>query len=240
MDPLAAKYLADMLHAAVRCWAPRNVDLLLEREVAVAAFALTCGMTSAVLATDRPQAPARPGTGVTVMGRLVALGCIGFAVVNVVFEMTDRFADGPYAEFASGIAVMNWLVVGLKALGAAVALLSVAKRPRALPPAFLGVLLWGAFAMLGVYALGSVVQAVGMALGLAGTADQIDMAGVGYVLSFLLLAAGYGVLAISYSRRFGLRNSVAVLGLLGAPVMLSMILLAVPMLLSALGLLPTP
>ncbi|HEX5543505.1 MAG TPA: hypothetical protein VFX60_18455 [Micromonospora sp.] len=172
------------------------------------------------------------------IGGLVALCCIGFAVVNVVFEMTDRFADGPYAEYASGLAVMNWLVVGLKAMGAAVALLSVAERPRFRSPALLGVLLWGAFATLGVYALGSVVQAVGLALGLSGTADQIDMAGVGYVLFFLLLAAGYGVLAISYSRRFGLRKGVAVLGVLGAPVMLGVILLAVPMLLAVLGLLP--
>ncbi|GAA2119367.1 hypothetical protein GCM10009780_79180 [Actinomadura alba] len=172
------------------------------------------------------------------IGRLAALSCIGFAVVNVVFEMTDRFADGPYAEYASGIAVMNWLVVGLKAMGAAVALLSVAERPRFVPPARLGVLLWGAFAMLGVYALGSVVQAVGMAAGLTGTADQIDVAGVGYVLFFLLLAAGYGVLAISYSRRFGLRKGVALLGVLGAPVVLGLILLAVPTLLAALGLMP--
>ncbi|MFJ2028188.1 hypothetical protein [Streptosporangium sp. NPDC087985] len=196
--------------------------------------------STAASATDRPQAPARPGTGVTVTGRLVALCCIGFAVVNIVFEMTDHFADGPYAAYASGIAVMNWLVVGLKTMGAAVALLSLAKRPRFLPPALLGVLLWGAFAMLGVYSLGSVVQAVGMATGLSGTADQIDLAGVGYVLFFLLLATGYGVLAISHSRRFGLRKGVAVLGVLGAPVMLGLILLAAPLLLAALGLIPAP
>ncbi|MEU5942339.1 hypothetical protein ABZ807_24865 [Micromonospora sp. NPDC047548] len=85
-----------------------------------------------------------------------------------------------------------------------------------------------------MYAVGSVVQAVGMATGIAGTAGQIDMAGVGYVLFFLLLAAGDGVLAISCSRRFGLRKGVVVLGVLGAPVMLGVILLAVPMLLAAL------
>ncbi|MGC5332076.1 hypothetical protein [Micromonospora sp. DT62] len=172
-------------------------------------------------------------------GQLVALCCIGFAAVNVFFEVTAHFADGPYAEYASAIAVMNWLVTGLKVIGAAVALLSVAKRPRVLSPAHLGVLLWGAFALLGVYALGSVVQAVGMASGLAGSADQIDLAGVAYVLFFLLIAAGYGVLAISYSRRNRLRKGVAILGVLGAPVMLGVVLLAVPMLLlAALGLMP--
>lgn len=173
-----------------------------------------------------------------VTARLVALCCVAFAVVNVVFELTGHFADGPYTAYASAIAVMNWLVVGLKTIGAAVALLSVAQRQR-LSPTVLGVLLWGAFAMLGVYALGSVVQAVGMASGLAGSADQITMAGVAYVLFFLLLAAGYGVLAISYSRRFRLRKGVAVLGVLGAPVALGLILLGIPMLLAALGLMPT-
>lgn len=216
-----------------------DVDLHRKVEDLVAGFALTGGMASTGLASDRSQAPARPGTGVTVIGRLTALCCIVFAVVNIVFEMTDHFADGPYAEYVSAIAVMNWLVVGLKTLGAVVALSSVANRPR-FPPAPLGVLLWGAFAMLGVYAVGSVVQAVGMASGLAGTADQITMAGVAYVLFFLLLAAGYGVLAISYSRRFRLRKGVAVLGVLGAPVVLGAILLAVPMLLAALGLMPMP
>jgi hypothetical protein len=188
--------------------------------------------------TKSLKAPARPGTGIIATGRLMALCCIGFAVVNIVFELTDRFADGPYAEYSTGITVMNWLVVGLKAVGAAVALLSVASRPRFLPPAFLGVLLWGAFAMLALYGVGSLAQAIGMASGLTGRADQIDLAGVAYVLFFLLLAAGYGVLAISYSRRFRLRKGVAVLGALGAPVALGVILLAVPMLLAALGVMP--
>jgi hypothetical protein len=188
--------------------------------------------------TKSLKAPARPGTGIIATGRLMALCCIAFAVVNIVFQLTDRFADGPYAEYSTGITVMNWLVVGLKAVGAAVALLSVASRPRFLPPAFLGVLLWGAFAMLALYGVGSLAQAIGMASGLTGSADQIDLAGVAYVLFFLLLAAGYGVLAISYSRRFRLRKGVAVLGALGAPVALGVILLAVPRLLVALGVMP--
>ncbi|MBG6091302.1 hypothetical protein [Actinomadura viridis] len=188
---------------------------------------------------DRPLAPTRPGTGVIVTGALVALCCLTFAGVNVVFEMSGRFTEGPYAEYASGLAVMNWVVVGLKVLGAAVALLSVARIRAALPPALLGILLWGAFALLGVYALGSVGQAIGMATGLTGDAEQIDLAGVGYVFFFLLLVVGYGVLAISYSRRLALPKRVAVLGALGAPVGLGVILLAIPALLAALGLMPS-
>ncbi|MFB9832589.1 hypothetical protein [Actinoallomurus acaciae] len=169
---------------------------------------------------------------------LVALLCGGFAVINVVFEMTDRFGGGPYAEYASGIAVMNWLVVGLKALGAAVALLSVAKRPRLLSPERLGVLLWGAFALLALYVLGSLVEAIGIGLGLMGSTDQLTLRSVAYVVFFLALAAGYGVLTVSYQRRQGLRGGVGVLGVVGAPVLLGTILVVVPAVLTALGLMP--
>ncbi|GAA1455017.1 hypothetical protein [Nocardiopsis tropica] len=176
----------------------------------------------------------------TAIGLLMALWCVGFAVFNVVFEITDRFADGAYADYSSAITVMNWLVVGLKVLGAAVALLSVAKRPTFVPPALLAVAVWAVFATLGLYAAGSVVQVVGMVSGLVGGVDQIDAAGVGYVLLFLLAAAGFGILAVSHSRRNGLRKGFAVLGVLGAPAVLGLVLLAVPALLAALGLMPAP
>ncbi|QED47999.1 hypothetical protein [Cytobacillus dafuensis] len=179
-----------------------------------------------------------PGPGVTVIGVLVALWCIAFAVVNIVFEVTDYFARGPLAEYTAGITVMNWLVVGFKTLGAAVALLSVVNIQKLHLPAIMTVLLWGAFATLGLYALGSVTQALGMISGFAGTADQIDLAGIGYVIMFLLAAAGFGFLAVSYSRRYGTRRGYAVLGVVGAPVVLGLILIAVPKLLFTFGLLP--
>jgi hypothetical protein len=196
--------------------------------------------SSAFLVTDRPQAHPKPGTGVTVIAGLMALWCIGFAVVNVVFETTGHFADGPYAEYASGFTVMNWFVVGLKVMGAAVALLSLANHPRFLTSALMTVAMWGVFATLAVYALGSVAQAVAMIAGLTGTADQVDVAGVGYVLLFLLAAAGFGVLAISYSRRHRVRKLFSVLGVLGAPMVLGLILLVGPTLLTALGVMPAP
>jgi hypothetical protein len=86
--------------------------------------------------------------------------------------------------------------------------------------------------------VGSLGQAIGLASGLTGSADQVDLAGVAYVLFFLVVAAGFGVLAISYSRRFRLRKGAVVLGALGAPAALGVILLAVPMLLTALGVMP--
>ena len=180
-----------------------------------------------------------PGPAVTATAALMALGSLGFALVNIIFETSDRFADGPYAEYASGLTVMNWLVAGLKLVGAAVALLSVARRPRLVSPPVMAVLLWGAFATLGVYALGSVVQAIGMAVGLMGSAAQIDVAGVAYVLASLMFAAGYGVLAISYARRHGLKSGSVVVGVLGGPALLAALLLVIPALLAAIGLMPT-
>ena len=158
-----------------------------------------------------PQAQSPPGLVVTVIGMLIALWCLGFAVVNLVFEISGHFASGAYAHYTSGISVMNWLVVGLKVVGAAVALLSIARRPRLVSPAVVTVLVWAAFATLAVYGLGSVAEAVGMGLGLIGGIDQIDMASIGYVLFFLAAAVGYGVLAISYSRRHPRGKGLAVL-----------------------------
>jgi len=147
----------------------------------------------------------------------VALCCIGFAVVNIVFELTDRFADGPYAEYSAGLSVMNWLVVGLKAVGVAVALLSIARHPRSLPPAFLCVLLWGAFAMLAAYAAGSVVQRSPSSPARPGTPTRSAPTG-GRVRDFLPGPRGrvrrHGDLPLAALR---LRKRVIVLGMLGTP-----------------------
>lgn len=178
------------------------------------------------------------GRSVTLLGWLLALGGIGFALVNVVFEVTGRFAEGPLAAYASATSVVDWFVVGLKLIGAAVALLVVAKRPTFVPSAVLTALVWGAFALLGVYTLGNLVETAGMVTGLAGSADQITVRNIGYVLFFLLGAAGYGILAISYSRRTGFRKGYAVLGMVAGPSVIALLLLAIPAVLGWLGLMP--
>src|SRR5215207_10180882 len=91
-------------------------------------MAQTKNPRSDVLMSD-PPARDGPGPVVTAIGILMALWCLGFAVVNVMFEITGHFAGGAYAQYASGLRVMDWLVAGLKVLGAVVALLSVARRP---------------------------------------------------------------------------------------------------------------
>lgn len=160
-------------------------------------------------------------------------------MVNVAFELTDHFRGGRYADYASAFTVMNWLVTVLKVIGAVVALLSIATPSRRIPASAVTVLVWGAFATLTVYALGSVAQAIGMAAGLTGSVDEIDRAGIAYVMFFLLTAAGFGVLAISYSRRHRMRTRLAILGVLGAPLVLGLVLVVVPALLATLGLMPS-
>ncbi|MEU6988993.1 hypothetical protein ABZ946_37345 [Streptomyces sp. NPDC046324] len=173
-------------------------------------------------------------------GVLVALCLFVFAVVNIVFEITDHFADGRYADYAAAFTVMNWLVVFLKVIGAAVAWLSVTRRQHPLSKPVLAMLLWGAFATLAVYTIGSVAEAIGIIFELTDNGDHIDLAATAYLVFFLLVAVGYGILAGSYSRRHHLSRRPAILGILGAPVVLGLVLVAVPMVLTAVGIMPSP
>ena len=194
--------------------------------------------STATNVSRRPSPTVQPGPAVIAIAWVMALWCLGFAAVNIVLESTDSLAAGEYAAYAAAFTVMNWLVVGLKLLAAVVALLSLSKRPPWPPPGLLGVLVWSVFATLAVYVLGSIAQALGMLLGLSGSASQIDLAGVAYVIFFLLAATGWGVLAVSYSERHTLGWRTAVLGALGAPIVLGLVLVAMPMLLADLGLMP--
>ena len=117
------------------------------------------------------------------------------------------------------------------------ALLAVSRTPRFLAPRIVGTLLWAAFATLAVYVVGSIIQAVVMLTGVAGDAGQVDAASVGYVLAFLPAAAGFGILAISYARRAGLGRREVLIGVLGAPVALGTVLVVLPAILAAMGLL---
>ena len=182
----------------------------------------------------------RPRAAVILVGVLVALVCVGFAGVNVAFVMGGHVSGDGYARLvaghSSGFTVMNWLVVVLKVIGAAVALASVTgwHRVRA---TVVGVAVWGAFSTLAVYVLGSLAEAAGFVL--SGRTELITVASAGYVVFFLLFAAGFGVLAVSYARRHRLGRRHVLLGLLGAPVVLGLVLFAAPALLVASGMLPT-
>ncbi len=168
---------------------------------------------------------------------MTAACCLGFAVFNLWFEATGFLAVGPNAAYAEAFTVLNWLVVALKVIGAAAALGSVSGRPRGPLQRLLGLTLWGgAFGTLAIYSLGSVGgQAVALLLGYLGGPGRLTPEALAYVLFFLLLATGFGVLAVSYRRRFRLRRWIPVLGFTAGPLVLLVVLLAVPALLAALG-----
>jgi hypothetical protein len=187
--------------------------------------------------TVDPRSPAPPGPFVVGVGLLVALWCAGFAAISIWFELTDHFGVGRYADDATALSAVNWLVAVLKAGAAAVALLGVSRTPRFLAARTVGTLLWAAFATLAVYVVGSIVQAVVMLTGVAGDAEQVDAAAVGYVLALLLAATGFGILATSYARRAGLGARVLLIGVCGAPVVLGGVLVVLPAIFRAVGLL---
>jgi hypothetical protein len=171
---------------------------------------------------------------------MIALWCVGFAAVNFAYGVTGRLEDGDYGEYATGLAVMSWLVLIIKLVGAAVAVLAVRPLPRFLSPRTEGVALWGAAALLVIYSAGNVVQAVGMLVGVTGGRDDITLLGLCYVAFFLLGAVGYAVLARSFARRYRISRSAKIVGLLGAPLALAVLLMAMPLLLARLDLLPNP
>ena len=169
---------------------------------------------------SQPANDIRSGSSgpIRALGWVMAAWCLGFAAVNIAFQVTGRFAGGPYAELAPGLAVMDWIVVGLKLLGAAVALLATTTRTAT---AVRTVLIWGAFGLLGLYSAGNIVELVVLLVADPGLTELRSLA---YMAFFLAGAAGYGALAVSYSRRTGAKASHAFIGVLGAPLVLGAVL----------------
>ena len=176
-----------------------------------------------------------PSRAVVAVGVLMALWCAGFAAISVWFELTDYFGTGRYADDEAAFSVVIWFVTVLKLLGLVLAVLAV--QARLVAPRIVGALLWAAFATLTVYVVGSITQAVVMLAGIAGDADQVDARSVAYVLAFVLAAAGFGILATSHARRAGLGTRIKVIGACGAPIALASVLVIVPAILRAVGLL---
>lgn len=182
--------------------------------------------------------PAPPSTPVRLLAWVVVGWCLAFAAVNVAYEVTDRFASGPHAEYANALSVMNWLVVALKVVGAAVALLTVTERLPTISANLRTMAVWCVFALLGMYSVGNVAIAVRLALGSTDSREQISAGGIAYVVFFLAGAAGYGVLALSFSRRSRSPHRYAMWGIVAAPLVLAALLLGAPAVLTAIGLAP--
>ena len=212
----------------------------------------------AVAAGDRPgRARGRrwrwrlPPVPARALGYAAAAWCLGFAGVSA-WQVAADLTGPPdprqrYAAYASGLATLGVLVLVLKLAGAAVALAAVMVRPGLgrRPRQPLGVALWGAFGLLSLYSAGNLVITVGTVSGLLAPSAAWTAAGgvtpkaILYVLFFLVGAALFGMLAVWFHRRHHLGWTVAVAGLVGAPLLLGLILAAAPAILSRWGLLPT-
>jgi hypothetical protein len=201
-----------------------------------------CTSEQEAIAVRQPE-PARA------LGYAAAGWCLGFAGVSawLVAAGPAGQARQRFAAYASGLAVMSVVVLVLKLAGAAVALAAVLVRPgrprRSLW--LLGVALWGAFGLLGLYSAGNLAITIGTVSGLLPPSAAWTAAGgvtpkaIGYVLFFLAGAMLFGVLAVWFHRRHHLRWTSAVAGLAGAPLLLALILAAAPAILGRWGLLPT-
>ena len=192
-----------------------------------------------------------PPVPVRALGYAAAAWCLGFAGVSAWQVAADLI--GPpdvrqrYTAYASGLAIMGMLVLVLKLAGAAVALAAVLVRPGRprRPRQLLGVALWGAFGLLGLYSAGNLFITIGTVSGLLAPSAAWTAAGgvtpkaILYVLFFLAGAALFGMLAVWFHRRHQLRWTSAVAGLAGAPLLLGLLLAVAPAILGQWGLLPT-
>jgi hypothetical protein len=200
-------------------------------------------------ARGRSGRPPLPPLPVRVVAYAAAAWCVGFAGVGAWLVTAGPIGrpGQPSAAAAPGLELMSVLVGVLKLAGAAVALAAVLARPGwpRRPLQLLGMALWGAFGLLGLYSAGNLVITVGTVSGLLAPSAAWTAAGgvtaraVLYVLFFLAGAALFGVLAVWFHRRHRLGWGWAAAGLAGAPLLLGLLLVAAPAILGRWGLLPT-
>lgn len=137
---------------------------------------------------------------------------------------------------------MSVVVLLLKLMGAAMALLSVRKTTEA--SWLLATTLWTMAALVVLYALGNVAITVAITTGWSspssawGAAGGVTSRTVAYIVFFLAGAPVLTAIAASYHRRRRPGTSAVVSGLVSAPLVLAGVLLAIPAALSAAGLLP--
>jgi hypothetical protein len=186
-----------------------------------------------------------PGAVEKVAAYLTAAWCLGFAAVSAWQLVAGDEAASALPGYESGLTVMIALVLVLKLLGALVALAAVAPPRRWLPTNLLASALWGVFGLLALYSAGNLVITVVTVSGLVEpsaawtAAGGVTVRAVLYVLFFLVGAAAFGVLAVSFHRRWSAPLRVVLVGLVGAPLALSVLLVGAPAVLGWLGLFPT-
>lgn len=171
----------------------------------------------------------------------VAAWALAFAGVNLYLQFGGLSADNPLRDAFGAMTVMNLLVAVLKVAGAAFAVATVQRWGRRAPRWLLTAAMWTAGGLLLLYAgmnLGMLVATgqVTAALPLAG--GQFVVPGWAYAAFFGVPGLLYAAAGRDYQRRSRTDARWALLGLLGAPVMLGTVLFGVPALLRLAGLLP--
>jgi hypothetical protein len=179
------------------------------------------------------------------VGYVAIAWCLSLAAVSVWQLVTELPTGTQIAAYASGLAAMVVVVLLLKVEGALVVFAAVTPLQRRVPAGVLATCLWGAFALLALYSAGNLVITAGTVTGLFAPSAAWTAAGgvtpkaVLYVAFFLVGAAIFGVLAVSFQRRRRPGWRVVLVGAICAPVVLALLLAVAPALLGRLGLLPT-
>lgn len=171
----------------------------------------------------------------------VAAWAAAFAGVNVWLMVGGVAADNPLREVSEAMTVMNLLVIVLKGLGAATALASVQAWGRRLPRWLLTGFMWGAGGLLLLYA----ALNFGMMIADGQLTATVPLAGGQFIVPAWAYATFFAVPGIlftaagrDYQRRSRTSRRWAILGLLGAPLLLGAVLFGAPALLRLAGLLP--
>ena len=186
----------------------------------------------------------RLGWAVWLAGVVAALWSLGFAAVSAWQLVTGPGERSRLSDYAAGLAVMIVLVLALKLVGAVLALAAVLPGRLGLSISVVAIGLWGAFGLVGLYAVGGVFIAVGTVGGVLQPSEAWIAAGgvtersALYLLFVSVGAAAYGGLAISFHRRYHQPWKVAAEGLVGAPLLLLLLLGVAPGILGVVGLLP--
>jgi hypothetical protein len=217
--------------------------------MAIDATASTLGtMTTLTHTTDAPptgRAPTSTWSSPAPWARwsayAVAAWAVAFAGVNFYLLFGGTAADSPLRDVWGAMIIMNVLVIVLKGLGAATALASVQSWGRRLPAWLLSGAMWGAGGLLLLYA--------GLNFGMLIASGQLTattaLAGGEFLVPAWTYATFFGVPGLLFAaagrdhqRRTGTSLRWAVLGLLGAPALLGIVLFGVPALLRTAGMLP--
>ena len=192
-------------------------------------------------AANMPPADGVVSPAIKAIAVLVVGWCLGFAAVNGWQLATGRLTDDRFVGYTTALVVTSVLVLLLKLAGAGMALASLRSVHHRGVRWLLGAALWAATSTLALYSAGNLIITFGTVTGLLEPTAAWESAGgvtvraAAYVLFFLVGAAMFAVLTVSYHRRHRLHWTAVAAGFIGPPVLLGGLLVLAPALLKTLG-----